>query len=146
MMEYLVVARHCHCENDGLTLYGKQQAEALARALVHRYGAECHPTILSSAKKRAVETARYIADEFKVPFISDWVFYENNAKEAVRYVLANLQDSKVIIVVTHFFESATIPKVFATETLNEEIRCGEVSYGQANILDCQTGKITQLTP
>lgn len=89
MSKTLFIVRHAHRDKDrgagfdnGLSEKGQKQAKKLKKYFVERFGKEIELEILSSPKKRCIETVAPIAEEYAVKIEESSLLVEGEPIEA----------------------------------------------------------------
>ncbi len=148
-MRYLAVVRHGDYKPSGdITSSAVEKAIALGKELeVYKDG---NGLVLSSPVLRAVQTARVLAEELKLPFQqNDLLASQYGYKRFdIAPLLATINEMAgsvgLLIVVTHEEIATLLPAVYGETMLNKKIPQQRVAKGNAVVIDCEERTYTTI--
>lgn len=132
------------CGSKGLTPYGQKQSHDLAEKIKKLISQGQSVQVLSSAYRRAKETATIIGESFGVAVevldqlgLDDYEYGEGQRQA----IMGAFKGAEVIIVVTHYKAPAGIMNAFRLSRGDEQFPALEIDKGNGMMIDMTTGDV-----
>ncbi len=148
-MKYLVVARHGHDNENGLSPVGCEQIMGLAQKLKPLL-AGSSVCILSSTAERALKSAEILGNVLGVIFERHEILrsggsYFEDFPGALSLVKTFTDKIDALILVTHYEYAESFPSYFAEKELGVRLQTWKIKKGEAWLLDCSAKTLIHIS-